>query len=550
MADLSQTGRPHIMLGRRIQDGLAVFLAVLGVFYFGLSAAEAATANSQLSIRKASISSTGGRFNITANCQSGEVRLGGGYKFSAPPLNATDALGVEESYPTGSKGWTVRGAHYNPDGQTRHITAEAYCLKDTNAVVQTVQSQIVRSQLGNYGRFFSATSQIFCPTPTIATGGGFRTSATTNYSGLHNAWISSFFPLENASGGAKGWRVALDAIPWPQPPDRPTLQSYAVCINPVLGPDRIESSRVVDTKIASNPQLGYTYLGPGPVKCPIGHVALGGGYQFSDSATGNADLLVPHPVFQSYTIRLPGVIQSKIPAQTGWLSGAATKPVITKPVKKKPVTKMMRATPADKTAALRARIMSQAAVISKEKTELATPPKSSQPEDVTDLLTALNTTKYFVNNAPDTLAPKNPTIPLVDFGGWNVGGIFGSQTVTQNLTGYASCIKLPQIQLTVKILTPVDLSTVGSDFSQGVDGNRTSPILLSALASDGNGQAVGGVTYSWMLDGVIIGSGASLSKALPSSSCGVDHKELKVAAYDSDGRYASDKVTVVVGQIC
>ena len=541
MADLSQTGRPHIMLGRRIQDSLAMFLAVLGVFYFGLSAAEAATENSQLSIRKTSISSTGGRFDITANCQSGEVRLGGGYKYSAPALNAPDSLGIEESYPTGSRGWTIRGSHHTPDGQARYITAEAYCLKDTNAVVRTVQSPTVRSQGDRFGRFFSATSQVFCPSPTIATGGGFRTSSvTTDNSGLHNSWISSFVPLENASGGAGGWRVSLDAIQLQELPDRPTLQSYAVCINPVIGPDRIESSRVVHNKIASTAPLGYTQMGPGPVKCPVGHVALGGGYQFGENATGHADLFVPHPVFQSYTIRLPGVIQSKIPAQRGRLRGSTTKPV----------TRMERAAPADKTALLRARKMSRAGVMSKEKTKPASPPKSSQSEDVTALVTELNTTHYYAVIAPDTMAPEHPNIPLVDFGGWNVGGIFGSQTVTHDLTGYASCIKLPQTQLTVEILTPVNLSTVGPDFSQGVNGTRTTPILLSALASDGNGQTVGGVTYTWMLDGVIIGGGASLSTALPSSSCGVDRKEIEVAAHDTAGRHASDKVTVVVGQIC
>jgi hypothetical protein len=514
-------------------------MIVCSLLVFPVLAAQADPGNDRLVLRKQGVESTGGPFSITASCQDGEIRLGGGYKLSHPELNADDALSVEGNYPSGSRDWTVSGSHDSPSGTARYVSAEAYCIQSTGASAQTISSSIIRSQPDGDGRFFRAESQAVCPGATILTGGGFRTSATKAHSGIYNAWLSSFLPVQNASGEARGWRAAIDAIQWDEPPSRPTLQTFAVCTNPNIGTDQIKSGSVISGNIPSRTDFGYSSLGPRTLQCPAGEIALSGGYNFGDS-TGHADLFVPHQIIESHSYSRPRIIQREIPSKT--------RPSTTTP-KANPRKTGSSPTKAAKSASpLRA----SKPILAKPQS-IGTTPAGDVAGPDTQGSNPGHPTKSYKDDlviGPSGDVISHDTNPFVDFGGWTVSGIFGSQSASQTLTGFATCFKLPKVRFTVEILTPEDGFSIGPDLSASGNGTTTPPVSMTAIAAGANGQAVANATYTWIVDGVTVGTGASLSRPIATQACGVDYQTVKVVARDDSGRVASDEVAILVGQVC
>jgi hypothetical protein len=515
---------------------------VCSLFGFSPLAAQAGPENDRVVLRKQEAQSTDGPFSVTASCESDEIRLGGGYKLSQPALNS-DALSVEGNYPSGSRSWTVSGSHYGQDESAHFISAEVYCIKSAGASVQTVASPVIRSEPDGQG-FFRAESQAVCPGDTILTGGGFRTSATELQSGIHNAWLSAFLPVQNASGEARGWRATIDAIQWIEPSPRPTLQTFVVCANPSIGPDPITSGGVISSDIPSRPLVGFTYLGPRTVQCPAGEIALSGGYNFGDSNTGHADLFVPHQIIESHTYSSPRIIQRELatnpkPSATETIADLGFTASILTPTAPQE-TKSRR--PGDRFRPALSTPRSPGTT-----TSGGTSGKNTEESD-TSRPSRFDRDELVIGPTGDVLAPE--TNPFVDFGGWTVGGIFGSSTQSQTFTGHAACFNLPEVRFDVEILTPEFGFSVGPDFSTGGNGTTTTPVSMTAIATGSNGQAVADITYTWMVDGVTVGSGASLSSPIATQECGVDSQTVKVVASDADGRSASDEVTIMVGRIC
>jgi hypothetical protein len=137
-----------------------------------------------------------------------------------------------------------------------------------------------------------------------------------------------------------------------------------------------------------------------------------------------------------------------------------------------------------------------------------------------------------------------------EFSGWEVNGFYGFQTgTTSDVKGWATCIKLPPINLAVKITSPVD----GSSFP-GVPGTgQTDPITFTAIATDGSGAPATGVTFQWTDNGTSFGTtGATFSASLTAANCEDIHHKITVTATDSAGHSASDAILVSVyaQQIC
>lgn len=143
-------------------------------------------------------------------------------------------------------------------------------------------------------------------------------------------------------------------------------------------------------------------------------------------------------------------------------------------------------------------------------------------------------------------------------GVWGIGGVAGFQTARYGGTGvggitaYATCIKLPAVYLTVRILSPADRSSpeLASTGAGGGPADKTDFITFAAIAGDGTGALVSDATFEWTVDGDPLGTGETVTASLPASQCTIVDRRIQVTATDSAGHTATDAITLYVGGVC
>jgi len=132
------------------------------------------------------------------------------------------------------------------------------------------------------------------------------------------------------------------------------------------------------------------------------------------------------------------------------------------------------------------------------------------------------------------------------FSTWQENAIYGYQQGNKSdVKAWATCIKLPHVDLAVKITNPID----GSEISPAPEGGLTEPITFTAVATDGSGSPASGVTFEWTDNENPFGSAsASFSATLTAADCeGFISHQIVVTATDSVGHSASDAVLVLAG---
>lgn len=462
-----------------------------------------------LVVRAESGAAQQGTTRLKANCRSGERLVGGGYRADRPPLDAPRYPSVEASYPSSTSSWTV--VVYFPDasGTLPGLTVQAYCLTKPIARVQIVSSPESRAGRDQFGRFFTSSSRVSCPSGAVLTAGGFQTTRTVSHAGHYNAWISRSMPT-GGEGRATGWLVEVDAIQWTPPPAPPTTRAYAVCASPadfvlgmtgVIGTSRqralrplhpasmqaITAGTLVSRAVPPVGQALYSHL-EGQAACPPGETAVNGGFEFSGTRRATDQrLMIPHNVYRT--------------------TGAA--------VGESPPMVMRKGTQAAPTPGQRALLLA--------------PDRQ-----------ALAPMGEYARTSP------NP------FGAWGYGGIHGSENVDVRggLTAHVPCIKLPEVALTVRIISPADGSFPNLAFRDGSPTGHTEPIGFRAIAGDGFGNYVPGAAYSWIVEGEALGTGETLTADLPAQPCTLEQRTVRVSAEDKQGNSASDEVRIRVGGIC
>jgi hypothetical protein len=143
-------------------------------------------------------------------------------------------------------------------------------------------------------------------------------------------------------------------------------------------------------------------------------------------------------------------------------------------------------------------------------------------------------------------------------GVWGIGGVAGFQTARYGGTGvggitaYATCIKLPPVYLTVRILSPADRSSpeLASTGAGGGPADKTDFITFAAIAGDGTGALVSDATFEWTVDGDPLGTGETVTASLPASQCTIVDRRIQVTATDSAGHIATDSIKLYVGGVC
>lgn len=383
-----------------------------------------------------------GTTEVTATCRAGEQLVGGGYSLSpATPLgSATDGseinpLVVLASVPSDPpESWTVRV--FNPDEESDGpnagslVLAEAYCVVADHF---PLRMERVRSDAVSPSFSGSTDLAVSCPDGSTLTAGGFETTPTVPWAGLHNAWFLRSVPMTGQDGVADGWRLTHHVIDWRGTlPDVPGPESrvHALCAR-----QNLSGAEAVSGPLDTNPGANYWHH-EGEVLCPRDQFAVGGGYGFT------GDPLIPHHVFRAQG--------------TG------------------------------------------------------------------------------------------------DFGGWEQGTIYGHETgAPGEVTGWAACIRAPELAFVVHITEPADGATIGPS-SDG--GGETDPVTFSAVAVDETGNVLGGVSFEWTDNGAPLGTGSTVSAPLTAQTCAegegfIDH-EITVTGTNADGDTSTDSITVLAGEIC
>jgi hypothetical protein len=143
-------------------------------------------------------------------------------------------------------------------------------------------------------------------------------------------------------------------------------------------------------------------------------------------------------------------------------------------------------------------------------------------------------------------------------GGWEIGGIHGYQSPPYGelglggITAYATCIKLPPVHLTVRILSPADRTSpeLAPTGLGGGPPDKTGFITFAAIAGDGTGALVPAAMFEWTVNGEPLGTGEAVTASLPASQCTIVDRRIEVTATDSAGHEATDSITLYVGGVC
>ena len=135
-------------------------------------------------------SATGEVSTAVASCPKGKVALGGG--FSAP-WDPASALGVFESYRSGTRSWTVSAFRSAGSGAA---SAFVYCRKATKAVTDASASATVPSGSGE-----TAGASATCPSGSRLISGGFQSSRGPDT-------VALAFALVNMSTGPGTWSIS------------------------------------------------------------------------------------------------------------------------------------------------------------------------------------------------------------------------------------------------------------------------------------------------------------------------------------------------------
>lgn len=455
-----------------------------------------------LVVRAVSANPRTGTTRVTASCRQGELLLGG-YRTDRPALDAPRYPSFEASYPSGSRSWTVV-VYFPGDAQLAKfgskIVVEAYCLTKPIARVQIVSSPRVRAVPDQVGRFFISTSRVSCPSGAVLTAGGFRTTRTVPHAGHYNAWISRSLPTGSA-GRATGWRVDVDAIQWTRPPDAPTTRAYAVCASPAVSSAGVAAETTARQRVFRTvPIVSVGTITAGTIasrSLPAASIARFNYFEGQAAcAAGQVAVGGGYEVVGTHDI----TDQSRmVPHNVYWTTVAAVgggPAVLAKPPARGPAPSQRMPVPAPSQRKL----------------------------------------------APPAPARPNP------FGGWRTGGIHGG--APGGLTAHVPCIKLPQVALTVQIISPKEGSATELAFRDGRYTGRTLPIGFRAIAGDGFGNYVSDATFTWFVEGQPLGSGEAFTADLPAQRCSVENRTVRVTAKDKRGNSATDEVKILVGGIC
>jgi hypothetical protein len=140
----------------------------------------------------------------------------------------------------------------------------------------------------------------------------------------------------------------------------------------------------------------------------------------------------------------------------------------------------------------------------------------------------------------------------IEFEGWWLGGIYGQERETQSRVFVSAvCLREPELPLVVRITSPDRLSYVGVGSRLPGGGARSEPLTFTAIATDGAGNPVPGVSYDWFVNVLPLGSGPRLDATLPAApGCGWEENQITVRARDGRGNAAFDSVTVLAGTLC
>lgn len=259
-----------------------------------------------------------GVIKLGANCEAGEVLLGGGYSFGP-----SAGIGVISNYPSSETTWTNEFHVRSNDGESSGgvlppfhatLTTFAYCMDapDAGVTVQTVVQD--NAGLGNSTvtgpGALSAVQQswsVLCPAGSVLTGGGFAVDGPLDdqHDIQYNTDILASQPLVGADKRALGWHLSLVAFQAGK--IRPT-RAYARCALSGLKPAQAgENNANLTTAPVAIGDFEVTST------CPVGALTTGGGHAHA------GDWLIAHwvsvtrasdPDLRSWTARSFGGYQT------------------------------------------------------------------------------------------------------------------------------------------------------------------------------------------------------------------------------------------------
>jgi hypothetical protein len=113
-------------------------------------------------------------------------------------------------------------------------------------------------------------------------------------------------------------------------------------------------------------------------------------------------------------------------------------------------------------------------------------------------------------------------------------------------SAFAACVEIPDIPfVSVKILQPTHDDSFGG---VGPDNTSTAPITFVAEGFDEEGDPLTGTSLQWTINGLPIGSGESITTAIPTTPDSVSHVWVRVTATgDSTSTY--DQIRLMLGTI-
>jgi hypothetical protein len=223
-------------------------------------------------------------------CPAGTVVLGGGF---STPYSAENALGVFNSYRSGTDSWTVDAARFRGSGAA---TAFAYCRKSARSIIDIPGTGTIPD-----GEL-SGTASATCPAGAHLIGGGFQSSRAPAF--------SLGYPLTNMSSAPETWSL-VDQNSSGASGAR-TITAHAYCLTGIRPPTFLSatSSPLLAENAAGSitspacpvPKKPKAKKGKKRKKKPR-RLLSGGGY------AGPLTTTAPYPIFSENRI-----------AGTGWLA--------------------------------------------------------------------------------------------------------------------------------------------------------------------------------------------------------------------------------------
>jgi hypothetical protein len=193
---------------------------------------------------------TGKPRSVSVSCRSGEQMLGGG--FGSSDMFEYAAY-MEASYPSGAATWTVTAA---APASYFYLEAEIYCIPQTIPLGLHV--------------VYAPAATVTCPPDTVLLSGGFQSSQ----------------PISVSRPQGNGWLSAgSDA-------------TYSLCAARHMPP-----GRVVSTHFNAHSSSRSYAPESADVACPLGQVAVGGGFASGDLIVGSQTL---GPSFAGWSVAAGG----------------------------------------------------------------------------------------------------------------------------------------------------------------------------------------------------------------------------------------------------